>query len=141
MGFFWKKIDAAMFDALYECTKSTPESLIANIASNETIAKDQKITTWFHRFIRSCTEDELHALVRFVTGSVTLMPNSSIKLMFVDQSPDHLRPISQTCFRILILPRQYALFTEMKSNLRMYLNNKNTWNVHDALNPMLVDSD
>lgn len=80
MGFFWKKIDAAMFDALYECTKSTPESLIANIASNETTAKDQKITTWFHRFIRSCTEDVLHALVRFVTGSVTLMPNSSIKL-------------------------------------------------------------
>ena len=41
MGFFWKKVDAAMFDALYECTKSTPESLIANITSNETTAKDQ----------------------------------------------------------------------------------------------------
>ena len=93
---------------------------------------DQKITTWLHRFIRSCTLPDLKRLLRFVTGSATFISGSTIKVEYVNQHPRNLFPTAATCFEILRLPRQYSSFHQLHNNLSDHINNKELWAVHDA---------
>lgn len=131
MGSFWRSVTEDMFASIFDCMVPSEEDLISCITPNECNQKDQKITTWLHRYIRSCTKIELFQLVRFITGSASFPPKTSVKLEFTDQPINHLRPLSKTCFKILILPRQYLSFTHLSDNLNLYLNNKENWNVHD----------
>ena len=131
LGLFWKKISTEMIDALYQLTVPSSSALIDNIEATKVNAQDQKVTTWLHRYLRSCTKDELVLFVRFVTGSNCYDPNTKIKVEYVNQPPDHLRPASKTCFKILILPRQYASFTRLRENLKFYISNTGNWNVYD----------
>ena len=131
--FFWNHVDASMIDALYSSTKPTSSRLIKSLCVSEQCAKDQKLTTWLHRFIRSCTNGRLGSLIRFVTGMTNLMPDAKIKVEYVNQRPGNIRPLSQTCFRILLLPRQYASFYEMKTNVTTYLRSEDSCQVNDNL--------
>ena len=52
---------------------------------------------------------------------MTLVPGERIKVIFNNQPLDHLQPTSQTCFKILHIPRGYQSFTHLKSNLTKYI--------------------
>ena len=132
MGGFWNKLDPTMIDALYSTCTPNSESLIEKIIPNETCAQDQAVTTYLHRYIRSCTQSELQLLVRFITGSSSISPESVIKLEFVDQPPEHLHPLTQTCFKILILPRQFRSFTQFQSIVNVHLSSQEHWSVYDT---------
>lgn len=131
MGMVWKKFNPSLLDALYEVTVPSAEKLIECMAPNEVTSKDGKVTTWLHRYIRSCTEKQLKTFIRFVTGSPNLPYGTTVKVEYVDQTRDHLRPIVKTCFKILILARQYMSFTELTENLDFHTSNEANWNVHD----------
>ena len=132
-GTFFNKLEPKMIDALYHCTTPTADLVIKNLESNEVCNMDQKITTWVHRYIRNCTRSELSQFLRFITGSSTFTENTVIKLEFVNQNLAYLRPVSKTCFKILILPRQYSCFTQLRENLNFCINNADNWTVHDSI--------
>lgn len=136
MGPFWKDVSRLMLISIYECTVPTADRLISCLDVNEIKAVDQKIMTWLHRYIRSCTKTELLVFVRFITGASILSPNDIIKVQFVEQAPDHLHPQAATCFKVLMLSRQYGSFTHFCENLAMYMCSNN-WNLHDARAPIL----
>ena len=69
MGFFWKKLSPPMINSLFESLTPTHERLINCLEPCECNAQDQKITTWFHRYIRSCSSEQLEKLLRFITAS------------------------------------------------------------------------
>ena len=48
-----------------------------------------------------------------------LTPDAKMKVEHVNQSPGNLRPLWQTCFRILLLPQKYPSFYEMKINFKL----------------------
>ena len=83
---FWKKVTCAGLDSLFVSIVSTSEKVIEAIIAEETCVKDSKITTWLHRYLRACKNDELMSFLRFVTGASTLPLNTIIKLQFIDQS-------------------------------------------------------
>jgi len=132
MGSFWKRIDASMIDSLYSLCTPTADSLIKQLLVDETCPQDATITTYLHRYIRSCSKNDLQLLVRFITGSTTLLPNATIKVEFVDQSPKYLHPLSQTCFKILILPRQFRSFTQFSQVIPTHLSSEEHWSVYDS---------
>ena len=132
MGHFWVKLSKSQFDTIYSCTSPQPEAIIQSLTVNEETKQESKVLTWFHRFIRTCSQQELIRLVRFITGSSMITPNSNIKLQFVDQSASHLRPLAKTCFKIFFLPRQYQSFTQLSDNLNAFIGNPDLWSVHDA---------
>ena len=80
---------------------------------------------WFHRYIRSCSNKQLEKLLRFITASSSLPCDTKIKIQFVNQ-PKYLRPHAQTCFKILLIPRQYAPFTQLYANFNFYMRIQNT---------------
>ena len=132
MGNFWKNITPEMLDSINAKTQPTPEHIINLLNIAESNQSEQKITTWLHRFIRSADKDILHQLARFITGSENLVPDELIKVEFTDQSVDHIRPIAETCFKILRLPRQYQSFSHLNDNLIYYLSHEELWAVSDT---------
>ena len=70
--------------------------------------------------------------MRYVSGSTTLVPRERIKVIFINQPLDHLRPTSQTCFKILHTLRDYQSFTHLKSNLTKYMSNQDLWTIQDT---------
>ena len=65
--------------------------------------------------------------VGFVTGSLTFLLDFSNQLQFIDQQLDHARPLSQTCIKILTLPRQFSSFSHLKDVIDFCTNNNETW--------------
>ena len=131
MGPFWKDVTKCMFSSIYHSLIPTASSVLAALVVNEIQLVDAKVTTWLHRFIRNCSSTELITFIHFITGANSLWPGDIIKVEFMDQPPQHLRPMSQTCFRILQLPRQYASFTQMCVNIKKYLLIDECWAVYD----------
>ena len=103
-----------------------------NLDVTELNNHDQNITTWLHRFIRSCTLSGLKLLLWFVTGSATFISGSIIKVEYVNQHPRNLFPTAVTCFKILRLPCQYSSFHHQRNNLLEHINNNELRAVHDA---------
>ena len=130
MGSFWNKTNVNQMDSLYQLTTPTADDIISILDPEEVCKKDQQVTTWLHRYVRSSNPDELLHFVRFITGSEMMIPGSKIKIEFVDQSEEHLHPITKTCFKILIVPRQFKSFFELRDNLNFYVN-QGSWEVHD----------
>ena len=118
-----------MINALFESLTPTHERFINCLEPCECNAQDQKITTWFHRYIRSCSSEQLEKLLRFITASSSLPRDTKIKIQFVNQPPKYLRPHAQTCFKILLIPRQYASFTQLYENLNFYMAHSEYWGV------------
>ena len=133
MGPFWIHATSEMISSLYACTLPSVENISSNLVPNETCPQDQRVFLWFNRYLRACSQRELMMLLRFVTGSTSLQPSMKIKVEFIDQPNANLRPCSKTCFQILILPRQYSSFTELKENLKLYINSSDNWTVHDKI--------
>ena len=132
MGEVWIGTNKNQFDFIYNSGIPTAEAVIENLDVMELNNHDQKITTWLHRFIRSCTLPDLKLLLRFVTGSATFISGSTIKVEYVNQHLRNLFPTAATCFKILRLPRQYSSFHQLRNNLSEHINNKELWAVHDA---------
>lgn len=133
MGNFWKNISRAEFKSIYRCVIPTPEKVINAISTNEVQQVDQKITTWLHRFIRSCCHDDLLCFMQYITGSCNLWPSDILKVEFVDQPVDHLRPMTQTCFKVLQLPRQYVSFSQMSENIKKFIKTDEFWVIQDDI--------
>ena len=133
MGNFWKEVSKEMFLSIYSCIIPSNQAVLDCFQPNEVQQVDQKIFTWLCRFIRSCNQSELCSFVRYITGSSNLWPGEVIRVEFIDQPSAHLRPMSQTCFKILQLPRQYVTFTQLSTNISRYINNDEFWAIHDII--------
>jgi hypothetical protein len=131
MGIFWTKLSEDNIDSIFLLVRPNAESFIAALVTNEQSKQEGKVVTWLHRYIRACTGLELSRLIRFITGSPCLSPNSKIKVEFIDQTIFSLMPRSQTCFKIFLLARQYSSFTMFEKNLNSFLGNSETWKLHD----------
>ena len=92
MGNFWEKLDVSLFDALYGVIIPTLEKVTASLTSHETSNYDAKIVTLLHRYIRNLDKTSLSTFVQFITGSENLLPDTPIKVEFVNQPLDHARP-------------------------------------------------
>ena len=132
MGSFWNKVTSDMFESIYSCSIPKAENVIEKLIANESCPRDQNITTWVHRYIRSCTNHELLRFIRFVTGSTNFPPNTRIKMEFIDQAKGNLRPYAKTCFKIFVISRQYSSFTELSDNLNFHIGHPSNWAVYDS---------
>ena len=128
---FLKKISFQHFKSLYELTRPSAKRVIDSLKIEEKSKQEGKIVTWICRYIRSLTAPKLEAFLRFITGVSSITPSTKIKVEFVDQSVDCLRPLSKTCFKIFIVGRQYLSFTQLQANFNLYINNPENWSVQD----------
>lgn len=127
----WRRFSEPHITAWFALNQPSPEKLIKCLLVTEENKQEGKVVTWLHRYIRGCSKNQLHKLVRFITGAVSITPTVIIKVTFVDQMVTSLLPGSKTCIKILYVPRQYFSFTNLISNFDFYFDSKSTWSVHD----------
>lgn len=131
MGTFWRKLSKSHLLSIFNATRPNAEKIIDSLDCSERNRQEGRIIIWLHRYIRSCTQTEMERFLRFITGSTSISPATMIKVEFNDQTIENLRPRSQTCFQIFIIPRQYFSFTQMKTNLDFFIGNASNWALHD----------
>ena len=131
LGQFWDEVTSGEIRSVYELSVPTTERLLNALSFNAANETESKIARWLERYIRNSSEDMLRRLVRFCTSLPMLLPNRSIGVAFVDQSPNHLHPVGAACFKILKLPRQYVTFSQLKENLDFFLANSHVWNMSE----------
>ena len=74
----------------------------------------------------------LSQFLRFCTAGDVIDPHTKIAVNMALLPPSAIRPTSKTLFfRILILPRNYENYTEMKNNLDLYLGDSTSWDLQD----------
>lgn len=92
MGTFWGKISKEiLLDALYQTSAPSPENAINSLVYEENTSQEGKVITWLHRFIRSCSKEQLIKFIRFVTGAPIFTLNMKTKVNFIDQKITFLR--------------------------------------------------
>ena len=131
MGPFWTTVTSDMIDSIFLTSKPTAEKVIKALQPEVLHAVDDNIVTWLHRYLRVASDNQIQLFMRFITGAITLYPTDIIKVQFVDMSLNHLRPMAETCFKILTLPRGFLSLSQFRAVLDRYLKNVDAWNLHD----------
>ena len=101
-----------------------------DIEAEENMHTESVIVNYLKQHIE--TTDHLSGFLWFVTGTNTLHKPGPIKVQFTNKLGEPL-PAALTCFRILMLSRSFASFTQFKRNMDLVLNNmvnKQHYTVH-----------
>ena len=130
MGSFWDNIAAKEIQSLYERCLPTAERVVSVLTIEETTVQEQKIGRWLVWYINNLTEESIMHFLRFCTASSMLEPGKNILVRFEHMAETVMRPKSQTCFKILTIPRNYQTYHQMKINLDRYLN-PSSWDLED----------
>ena len=104
-GFFLcKKHYRTMINSLFESLSPTHERLINYLEPCESNEQVQKITTWFHQYIRSCLNEQLENVVRFIIIVLSNLPlDTKMKIRLVSHPPKYVRPHTHTFFKVLLI--------------------------------------
>ena len=113
--------------SLYEMSRPTADRIMANLALTPENAKEAQIFRWLERYLKGSSHQMLAKLLRFCTASDVLLPDHSIALHTEVMAPVAIHLKAYTCFRRLILPRNYQSYSQMRNNLDFYLRDCNIW--------------
>lgn len=127
MGNFWHGICSEDIHSLYTSAIPNAVSFLNFCDVEEENTKDGKCTTWFNRYIRCCTVEELKTLLRFVTGSSQILPQMRIKVRWENTIGENMRPRTATCFKLLYLSRNHTSFSKFSDNINVYINSEYSW--------------
>ncbi|XP_066921759.1 uncharacterized protein [Clytia hemisphaerica] len=137
MGDFWIHMTPGSFDSIYLTTIPNSETFIQALEPEELCRGDMKVSLWLYRFVRSLEFEDLLNLVRFITGTHSLLPGDKIKVTFVNRPLNHLLPESRMCFKILFLPRGFLNFTDFRRDMLKAIRNEELYTVSDNFNDLV----
>ena len=82
-------------------------------------------------YIAGASEEILLLLLQFATGAANIEMGSAAKVRFANQYGRNLVITSETCFKILTLPRQFETFKQFKAITEETLLNPLMWGMND----------
>ena len=112
-------------------SRPTAARIMANLALTPENAKEAQIFRWLERYLKGSSHQMLAKLLRFCTASDVLLPDHSIAVHTEVMAPVAICPKAYTCFRRLILPRNFQSYSQMRNNLDLYLRDCNIWDLND----------
>ena len=118
------------FDEFWDLRKPTVSNLLTYFTFEGMLSPlEERISTYFTRYLRGSEENTRCLLVQFCTGSINI-DLEKVSVRFVNQEKT-LRILSKACFKLLYLPRQLESFRQFKSLLDTTLNNSAYWTMND----------
>ena len=131
MGQLWDNVTKEEVEALYEMSRPTAARIIATLVLNPENPKEAQINRWLERYLKGATSEILSKFLHFCTATDILPPGNGIAVDTEVMPPTAIRPKSYTCFRRLILPRNFHSYSEMRNNLEFYLRDSSIWDLND----------
>ena len=131
MGPFWKAVTSDEIGALYMLCSPTNTNVIPSLQLHGDGQQENKVFQWLVRYLRSKNQQCVSRFLRFCTGSDIVLPYSSIKVRMENMSALSMRPKAQTCFRVLVIPKNYPTQSRLRDNMDFYLSNPHLWDLTD----------
>ena len=130
----FKDMGPDLFSQIFALQMVNAEKLIVSLNNDEANSNhEEKIMSWLIRYLRNCTHKQVLEILQFITGSCSLVTGEQIKVRYVSLTDTLLRPTSQTCFKILYLPRQIASYSELAKMFKTFIHNNDTcWTLYDS---------
>ena len=117
MGHLWDNVTREEIASLYEMSVPTAAGTVASLALTTENAKEAKVFRWLERYLKGSSNEILAKFLRFCTATDVLLLDHSISVLTEVMPPAAVRPKSYTCFRRLILPRNYQSYSQIRNNL------------------------
>ena len=118
--------------AMYHVCVPTPKNLLATFYSEPPRdPEEEKTFRWLMRYVGELSKESASKLLRFVTACETVIPDKRIKVEYDTMSEAALRPRARTCFRILVLPKNYRTYVQMKRNIDCHVMKIDHWDLED----------
>ena len=133
MGSFWDDITTEEVNSLYQLSHPTPQRIISNLVCTQPDTKEVPILRWLNRNLTASSEAILSHFLRFCTGTDVIVPDRAISIRMETMPPTAMRPMAQTCFRLLRIPKNYESFSQMRTKLDVYLSDTSVWDMKDAI--------
>ena len=131
MGSLWDNVSAEQIASIYGICLPTAQRIIDCMYMVPKDSKEEQIFSWLKRYLRGASHEILTNFVRFCTATDVILPHTSIAVHQEVMPSAAIRPKSQTCFRILILPKNYESFVQLRKNLELYLRDSSFWDLND----------
>lgn len=136
MGAMWNGVSEEEIASIYNLCQPTAQRIIDQVYMVRKDPKDGQIMRWMQRYLKICSNKALVNFLRFCTATDVMRPGCRIKVQTEFMPPEAIRPKSRTCFGIIILPRNYTSFAQLRRNLDFYLRSPNLWDLADTQGDM-----
>ena len=120
MASFWDNVSEEEVQSMYDLCQPTARRIISSLKCSPSDMKEAQVLRWLTRYLKASTDVILSNFMRFCSGT-DVVTGATIALKFNVMPPVALRPKARTCFHILILPKNYESFSQMRSNLDTYI--------------------
>ena len=118
--------------AMYHVCIPTSKNLLATLYSEPPRDPDEEKTfRWLMRYVGELSKESASKLLRFVTACETVVPGKRIRVEYDTMSDAAIRPRARTCFRILVLPKNYRTYVQMKRNIDLHVMKIDHWDLED----------
>ena len=118
--------------AVYESATPTKENILQHIDFPD--AQDpmeEKAFEFMRRYIDEASNTLLQSLLRYVTGCSVILPGIRILISSQIMNDLQARPVSQTCVKTLIIPRNMNTYHSFNLRMTYYFENKDLWAMED----------
>ena len=96
--------------------RPTMENALAYFEWEAGTPSEERVESYFKRYVRSLDENQLSSLIQFATGSSNVEPDSFVKVEYVNQDSRCFMLRAAACFKVTYVPRNievYKQFTTM----------------------------
>ena len=132
----WNGVSEEEIASIYNLCQPTAQRIIDQVYMVQKDPKDGQMR-WMQRYLKICSNKALVNFLRFCTATDVMRPGCRIKVQTEFMPPEAIRPKSRTCFGIIILPRNYTSFAQLRRNLDFYLvRSPNLWDLSDTQGDM-----
>ena len=131
---FFSELPYNSIESLYSESIPSPEKVLKQLDIPEPNDQMEENTFQFIvRFIEEADQSLLATFLRFSTGTSFILDGAKIKVTAMNMSEFQARPLAYTCFKKLILPKNFCSYLRFESNFKHCLECKDTWYMEDNL--------
>ena len=106
LGNIFESLGQYEIDALYTMYRPTVENVLAYFKWEASTPSEERVESYFKRYVWSLDENQLYSLMQFATGSLNVEPGSFIKVEYVNQDSHCFMLHAAACFKIIYVPRK-----------------------------------
>ena len=134
LGEFWEDISKEPIDVLWTMYTPTHSNVLEYLNVEVSSPMEEKTEAYISRYVRSLGRDSLSLFVQFCTGSSTIEPGSSIKVVFENQDDRNFVIRAAACFKIFYCPKNCSCYKQFKTACDGVMHSPAMWSMDDEGN-------
>ena len=117
--------------AMHRVCEPTRKNVLATLYSDPKDPDEDKTFRWLLRYVGELSKESASKLLRFATACDTIIPGKRVKVEYDTTSEAAFRPRARTCFRILVLPKNFRTYVQLKRNIDCHVTKLDHWDLED----------